>query len=151
MKVWWISIPVVCFVGSALAQVPTSRPGGYYICKDANNRTITSDTPPPECANREIREYGRDGTLRRVIEPPLTAEQRKQREEQAKIKADEEAARAAAKRRDTVLMLTGCINSGSGTNERPEKRAWGRPKSGQRVSEKKSRKASTFQFAKQPR
>lgn len=106
MKVWWVSIPVVFFLGSALAQVPTSRPGGYYICKDANNRTITSDTPPPECANREIREHGRDGTLRRVIEPPLTAEQRKQREEQAKIKADEEAARAAAKRRDTVLMQT---------------------------------------------
>lgn len=106
MKVWWMSIPVVCFLGSALAQAPTPRPGGYYVCKDANNRTITSDTPPPECANREIREHGRDGTLRRVIEPPLTAEQRQQREEQAKIKADEEAVRAAAKRRDTVLMQT---------------------------------------------
>jgi len=106
MKVCWVSIAMICFLGSALAQEPTPRPGGYYVCKDANNRTITSDTPPPECVNREIREHGRDGTLRRVIAPPLTTEQRQQREEEARIKADQEAARAAAKRREAVLMQT---------------------------------------------
>jgi hypothetical protein len=104
MKVWWMSIPVVCFLGSAMAQTPVPRTGGYYVCKDANNRTITSDSPPPECAHREIREHGRNGTLRRVIEPPLTTEQRQEREQQAKTKADAEAARAVAKRRDAVLM-----------------------------------------------
>jgi hypothetical protein len=106
MKVWWVSALMLCLQGGALAQTPAPRPSGYYVCKDANNHTITSDTPPPECANREIREHGRDGRLRRIIEKPLTTDQRKQREEQAKIKADEEAARAAAKRRDMVLLQT---------------------------------------------
>jgi hypothetical protein len=99
MTTWWVALPMIGIFSSAMAQAPA-----YYVCKDANNRTISSDTPPPECADREIREHGRNGTLRRVIEPPLTAEQRQQREEQAKIKADAEAASAIAKRRDAVLM-----------------------------------------------
>jgi hypothetical protein len=104
MKAGWMAMAIISMIGSALAQAPSLRPGGYFLCKDANNRTITSDSVPPECANREIREHGRDGSLRRVIEPPLTAEQRRQREEQEKIKADEQAARATAKRRDSVLI-----------------------------------------------
>jgi hypothetical protein len=104
MSTWWVAIPMIGIFSSAMAQAPAAQSVGYYVCKDANNRTISSDTPPPECAHREIREHGRDGTLRRVIEAPLTPEQRQQREQQAKIKADAEAANAIAKRRDAVLM-----------------------------------------------
>lgn len=89
---------------AAHAQTLT-RTAGYYTCK-VNGRTINADVPPPECANLEIREYGREGFLKRVIEPPLTPEQRAQREEETKRKQQEELARANQKRRDTLLLQT---------------------------------------------
>ena len=45
-----------------------------YVCTDARGRTLTSDRPPPECADRPVRELRSDGSVRRVIEPPLSAE-----------------------------------------------------------------------------
>ena len=96
----------VSFTASAALHAQTlTRTAGYYICK-VNGRTITADVPPPECANLEIREHGRDGALKRVIEPPLTPEQRQQREEHAKRQQEEEIARTNQKRRDTLLLQT---------------------------------------------
>jgi hypothetical protein len=60
-----------------------------YMCKDADGRTLTSDRPIPECANRAIKELGRDGMVRREIPPPLTPEQqREQKMQEAKAKAE---------------------------------------------------------------
>lgn len=59
-----------------------------FICKDATGRTITSDRPIPECANRTTKVMAKDGTVRREIPPPPTREQleeKKQAEEQRKI------------------------------------------------------------------
>jgi len=53
-----------------------------YICKDAAGRTLTSDRPLPECANRSVREIDRAGITRREIAPPLSPEQRRERQVQ---------------------------------------------------------------------
>lgn len=66
----------------ALAQI--------YVCKDAGGRTITSDRPISECANRAMRELDRNGLTRREIPPPLTQQQQRAREsldEQQRIDA----------------------------------------------------------------
>lgn len=72
-------------VGNAHAQI--------YMCKDAAGRTITSDRPIPECADRVIRELDGAGRTRREIRPPPTAEERRQTAlQEEKRKADELAA-----------------------------------------------------------
>ncbi len=84
--------------GSAQAQI--------YMCKDANGRTLTSDRPIPECANRTQKELRSNGTVKREIPPPLTPEQLRQKKEDEEKRKAEEAAAAEQKRRDTVLLTT---------------------------------------------
>jgi len=74
-----------------------------YSCV-ANGRTFSGDRPPPECANSDIRELNRDGSLRRVIPRPLTPEEQKARAIEAKKKADEEEKALAQRRRDRSLL-----------------------------------------------
>lgn len=74
-----------------------------YLCKDAAGRTITSDRPIPECADRAMRELDRAGRTRREIRPPPTAEERRQTElHEEKRKADELA--AEERRRNDRLL-----------------------------------------------
>lgn len=75
-----------------------------YVCTDARGRTLTSDRPPPECADRPVRELRSDGSVRRVIEPPLTAEQRAAREAEARRQAEEADRQRAQMRRDLALL-----------------------------------------------
>ena len=80
---------------SAWAQSGASSGTGLsiYTCVDKNGRKLTSDRPIPECVDREQRELGPSGTVRRVLGPTLTehertaliAKQRKEREEQQRI------------------------------------------------------------------
>lgn len=60
------------------------------ICKDASGRTLTSDRPIPECAERAQRHMDRNGIVRREIAAPLTSEQKKEKlaaEQRAKAEA----------------------------------------------------------------
>lgn len=78
-------LPLLLAAGSAHAQI--------YMCKDAAGRTITSDRPIPECADRVIRELDTAGRTRREIRPPPTAEEKRQKDlQEEKRKADELAA-----------------------------------------------------------
>lgn len=64
-----------------------------YMCKDASGRTITSDRPIPECADRAVRELDKSGRTRRDIPAPMTAEEKRRlQQEEEKRKADEAAA-----------------------------------------------------------
>lgn len=75
-----------------------------YMCKDAGGRTITSDRPIPECADRAVKELDRSGMVRREIPPPLTPEQRREQKlKQEKAKAD--AAALEEQRQSDRLLL----------------------------------------------
>jgi len=91
-----------------LALVLTAAPAWatLYVCTDAHGKTITADQPPPECANLPIRELRQDGSVRRVIEPPLTEEQRKARAEKTRREYQEREAKRSQARRDFALMET---------------------------------------------
>jgi hypothetical protein len=92
----------------ALPQVAgaQSRPGagGIYSCIDANGRRLTSDRPIPECNAREQRVHNDDGSVRRVVPPSLTADERAAREAEERRQAAEQVARRDAARRDRNLM-----------------------------------------------
>ena len=97
--------PVVLPVAFAFLLLVSTSAGAQtmYSCV-ANGRTFSGDRPPPECANSDIRELNRDGSLRRVIPRPLTAEEQKARAIEAKRKADEEEKALAQRRRDRSLL-----------------------------------------------
>ena len=77
-----------------------------YSCEDAQGRTISSDRPIQDCARRELRVLNRDGSLREVIPPPMTREQRKQ-SERAELERRDALARSRARQaRDRSLLIT---------------------------------------------
>lgn len=86
----------LAFAGTASANL--------FVCTDARGRTISADRPPPECADRPIRELRSDGSVRRIIEPPITPEQRAAREAEEKRRQQEAEVRREQMRRDLALL-----------------------------------------------
>ncbi|MBK6649957.1 MAG: DUF4124 domain-containing protein [Betaproteobacteria bacterium] len=81
-----------------------AQSGGIYVCVDAKGRKLTSDRPIPECIDREQRELGPSGSVRRTIAPTLTAQERSLLEAQQRQLQDEANKLQEQKRRDKVLM-----------------------------------------------
>lgn len=91
----------------ALAQrtPPASAAGpGIYTCIDDQGRRLTSDRPIPACTHKEQRILNRDGSLKGVLPPTLTAEERAAKEARERAAAEARAAQADAVRRDRNLM-----------------------------------------------
>jgi len=95
---------VGAFIALALAATPARAT--VYVCTTPDGRTITGDLPPAECFGVPIRELRADGSVRRVIEPPLTEEQRRARAEQAQRERREREAKRAQARQDIALLET---------------------------------------------
>ncbi|MEJ6006108.1 hypothetical protein WG899_11160 [Paucibacter sp. AS339] len=96
---------------SAWAQAPnagtsTSKSGaGIYTCTTPEGRRLTSDRPIVECSAREQRILNADGSLRAILPPFLSPEERAAQEARDRKQAAEIAARNDAIRRDRNLML----------------------------------------------
>ena len=71
----------IAAAGAVLALALAAAPAAatLFVCTTPDGRTITSDRPPPQCASVPIRELRPDGSVRRVIEPPMTPEQQRAR------------------------------------------------------------------------
>lgn len=81
-------------------------PGAHatiFMCKDASGRTLTSDRPIPECADRAVREYGKHGVVKRELPAPLTAEQKREKQLQEDKKKAEQLAADEQKKSDRAL------------------------------------------------
>ena len=91
---------------SAWAQVrpAASSAGAIFTCVDERGRRLTSDRPIPECTAREQRVLNSDGSLRAVLPPTLTAEERAAKEARERKEAEARAAQADAARRDRNLL-----------------------------------------------
>jgi hypothetical protein len=85
---------------------PTAAPpaASIYSCIDDKGRKLTSDRPIPECNAREQRVLNRDGSLRDVRPPTLTAEERAEVEARERKAAEARQAQAEATRRDRNLV-----------------------------------------------
>lgn len=86
----------------ALAGAAAAQPS-IFVCSDARGRTISGDRPPAECVGA-IRELRSDGSVRRVIEPPLTAEQKAARAAEDKRQREEAERQRAQMRKDLALL-----------------------------------------------
>ena len=52
-----------------------------YKCIGADGKAITSDRPMPECQNRNHSELNPDGSLKRIVPPPMTDDERAEAEQ----------------------------------------------------------------------
>ncbi|NRF69177.1 DUF4124 domain-containing protein [Aquincola sp. S2] len=91
-------------LASAQGAGPAASAAGIYTCTDDNGRRLTSDRPIPACVGKEQRELNRDGSLRRIVPPTLSAEERAEREATERRMALVRAAQADAVRRDRNLV-----------------------------------------------
>ena len=85
----------------AQAPVPDAV---IYTCTDDQGRKITADRPIAQCTGREQRVLNRDGSLRMILPPSLTADERAALEARERAEKEARAAQADAARRDRNLM-----------------------------------------------
>jgi hypothetical protein len=74
-----------------------------YSC-EANGKKITSDRYIQDCADREQRVLNGDGSLRQILPPTMTVEERAAKDALEKIAREREAREREAKRRDLNLL-----------------------------------------------
>ncbi len=103
----WLGLVALSSCGTALAQpAKTELPGvGIYTCIDARGRTLTADRPIAECNDREQRELGPSGTVRRKLEPTYTVREQQEREDRAREAAIQAARLIDERRRERALLV----------------------------------------------
>jgi hypothetical protein len=78
--------------------------GGIYTCTDDKGNKLTADRPIAACSHKEQRVLNRDGSLKFIHPPTLTADERAEKEARERKAAEQRAAQADAVRRDRNLM-----------------------------------------------
>jgi hypothetical protein len=92
---------------AALALLSLSGPvfaQTIYSCVDGSGRKITSDRPIAECNDRVQKKINPSGTVKGLLEPSLTADERAAREEKEKRAAELREREVEEKRRDRALL-----------------------------------------------
>lgn len=100
----WATWSLCVMAAAASAQGASASPG-IYSCTDSRGRTITADRPIPDCIDREQRELGPSGTVRRTLEPTYTAREQAEREERARQAALQASRLNEERRRERALMM----------------------------------------------
>ncbi len=89
----------------ARAADPSADSGrAIYTCTAPDGRKLTSDRPIADCSAREQRVLNADGSLRTILPPFLSPEERAAKEANDRKAAAARAAQADAVRRDRNLM-----------------------------------------------
>jgi hypothetical protein len=99
----WTRYALVALMGWATFPVTAERPP-IYTCIDANGKRLTSDRTIAECGTREQKVLNSDGSVKRVVPPTLTADERADAELREREAAAEKVARQDAMRRDRNLV-----------------------------------------------
>ncbi|WP_245980943.1 DUF4124 domain-containing protein [Hydrogenophaga sp. SNF1] len=90
-----------------------------YTCTDGKGRRITSDRPIVDCLDREQQRLGRTGTVREVIPPSYTREEREKVEAKRRAEQEEQARLQEERRRERALLIR-YPNQGVHDKERQE-------------------------------
>lgn len=88
---------------AALSSGPSGAQN-IYSCIDAKGRRITSDRPVPECHTRDQRVLNADGSVKTILPPASTVQERAEQEALERKLATEGLARQEALRRDRNLL-----------------------------------------------
>jgi hypothetical protein len=101
MRKRWVALWIAVCSGAWGQDVP--RDGAIYTCIDDHGRAITRDRYIAECRHKEQRVLNRDGSLRRVLPPTLTADERAQREAAERAAREAQAAQQDIVKYDRLL------------------------------------------------
>ena len=96
-------VAALCSASSVWAQPSANRPP-IYTCVDASGKKLTSDRPIRECGEVNQRILNSDGSVRRIMAPTPTAEERAEAEAREREANAERVARLDAIRRDRNLV-----------------------------------------------
>jgi hypothetical protein len=105
-----LSLATLLLLGSAApwlqaqGNAAPASAAAIFTCIDDQGRRITADRPIASCATREQRVLNKDGSLRMVHPPTLTADERAAKEAQERKQAELRALQADAVRRDRNLL-----------------------------------------------
>lgn len=88
-----------CVMTSTWAQ------SSIYTCIDAQGRRITSDRPIAACLDREQSELNPSGTVKRVVPPSLTAQERARLDAQRQAEAQRQAQQEEERRKLRLLLV----------------------------------------------
>ena len=80
--------------------------GNLYCCTDAVGKQVCADLLPQACIGRTYRVLGDSGRTVRVVEAPLSKEQRAQRAAEEAQKKEQETLAAEKRRQDQALLNT---------------------------------------------
>lgn len=97
LAAWMAGLP-------ALAQQRASPTGDIYTCIDDQGRRLTSDRPIAACSAKEQQILNKDGSVRAIHPPTLTAEERAAVEARERKASAERMAQIEATRRDKNLL-----------------------------------------------
>jgi uncharacterized protein YaaR (DUF327 family) len=98
-----LALSLVALASTAIAQ--DKNAAGIYSCVDSKGRRLTSDRPIVECLDREQKQLGNSGTVKRVVPPSYTAEERAQLESKRRAEELEQARINEEKRREKALLI----------------------------------------------
>ncbi|CAN7225202.1 hypothetical protein [Acidovorax sp. Root217] len=101
---WLIGELALAGLATASAWAQQTGPvGSIYTCVDRNGRRLTADRPIAECVDREQRELGPSGIVRRQIGPTLTEQERAALEVRQRKEAEERSRALEERRRERAL------------------------------------------------
>jgi hypothetical protein len=95
-------LPLLLLMTAATAGA--QKTSTIFTCVDANGKRYTSDRPIAECLTREQQILNRDGSVRQVLPPSMTADERAAADARQRVEAERRAAQQEAVRRDRNLM-----------------------------------------------
>jgi hypothetical protein len=99
----WVS-PVAALAAFGSMCLVHAAQAPIYSCVDASGKRLTSDRPIPECATRDQRLLNPDGSVRKVLPPTPTADERAEQEARERQAAAARIAQQDAVRRDRNLL-----------------------------------------------
>ena len=88
----------------AVAATGAAGANPIYTCTDASGKKLTSDRPIDACTSREQRELNADGSVKRIVPPAPTSDERTEIETHEREVVAERARRQEAIRRDRNLL-----------------------------------------------
>ena len=94
----------VAAVAIAVSATGAMGANPIYTCTDASGKRLTSDRPIDECNSREQRVLNADGSVRRIVPPTPTADERAEIEARERDAVAERSRRHEAVRRDRNLL-----------------------------------------------
>ena len=101
-----VGAAIVLAVSCAAACAQANRGGvPIYSCTDDQGRRLTRDRYIAECRHKEQYILNADGSVREVVPPTLTPDERARRDEEARKRREDEQNRKDAVKADRLLLL----------------------------------------------